>query len=406
MVSINFKNLFHRWSYNKEEEKRLFIEEVDRLTYENGELYWNNITDISLSQWGTDTSLTYGDHPIFFAELTTSNGSIITGKTVSFYDNGEWVSDAVTDEDGIATFRYDGELGIGEHTIIAYASDVKSNTLSLNVNRKSSSITLTVNNNTIDVGDTVTLNGSLSILTKARVDIYVNDIISKTVICENGVFSTNLQFNHIGRNNIKAVYNGDDINAPSESSIVTVFGVTSDYVEISVRRSIGQMFGASENPLQNNRGEEVIIDYGDGTVESNHNISHTYQNTSNWYTVKIYNITGFGNLCFKNNSYIRSIILSDGIVRLGSSCFYDVERLTTITIPSSVTHLGLRCLGSCENLTEINFEWTTMDKILEYDSMWISGKHTRDDLVFKIPNGTTSLYTSKGYPSTKLVETE
>jgi len=56
---------------------------------------------------------------------------------------------------------------------------------------------------------------------------------------------------------------------------------------------------------------------------------------------------------------------------------------------------------SCYALTNIKLNFKTPINILAYDSSWII---ETNNLKFSIPNGTTSLYTDKGYPLEKLEE--
>ena len=38
--SIDFKELFSKWSYTKEEDKTRFINELNKIMYSNGKLYY------------------------------------------------------------------------------------------------------------------------------------------------------------------------------------------------------------------------------------------------------------------------------------------------------------------------------------------------------------------------------
>ena len=136
-------------------------------------------------------------------------------------------------------------------------------------------------------------------------------------------------------------------------------------------------------------------------------------------------VTNLKNSCFVNCSSLTSMVIPDSVISLGNSCFGGCSSLTSIIIPNSVTNLGLSCFNSCSGLTSIiisdsvtsfgdycfygcsniisiNLNWDTSNKILTYNSDWIY--RANSNLKFIIPNGTTSLYTAKGYPSNKLIE--
>ena len=177
------------------------------------------------------------------------------------------------------------------------------------------------------------------------------------------------------------------LNIESPSLILTFTGTT--LTEVS----------SASAPLI---GNNVIIDYGDGTIEeSDGNFGHTY-NSNGTYTIKIYDVTSLGNYCFGSCTGLTSITIPNSVTSIGDNCFYYCDGLTNITIPNSVTSLGNYCFRGCVGLTSIELNWTSSNNIITYNSNWITT--TNHTLKFSIPNGTTSLYTAKGYPSDKLVE--
>ena len=149
-------------------------------------------------------------------------------------------------------------------------------------------------------------------------------------------------------------------------------------------------------------GTNMTIDYGDGTIEATTGkFGHTYSQ-SGTYTVKIYGVTSLKASCFNGCTGLTSIILSNNVTSIGGMCFWGCTNLTNIIIPDSITAIGTACFNGCSKLTEIILAWDTSSEIVTYNSNWIVG--TNSNLKFRIPNGTTSLYTAKGYPSAKLVE--
>lgn len=118
--------------------------------------------------------------------------------------------------------------------------------------------------------------------------------------------------------------------------------------------------------------EDVIIDYGDGTIVDYDNgsylgndgfFSHSYSSPGT-YTVKIYGITkldgGFNELNYTDHGApfgdiddIISIIIPSSVTSLGKSAFSDCTGLTSVTIPNNITELGDNCFNWCKSLSSI-----------------------------------------------------
>ena len=113
-------------------------------------------------------------------------------------------------------------------------------------------------------------------------------------------------------------------------------------------------------------------------------------------------VTSLGSSCFNRCTGLTSINIPNSVISLGQICFGYCTDLASITIPNSVTSLGTYCFYNCTGLTSITLNWSTNDEIITYNQDWI--KNASSNLLFYIPNGTTSLYTAKGYPSDKLLE--
>ena len=178
----------------------------------------------------------------------------------------------------------------------------------------------------------------------------------------------------------------------------------------------------SSNPFT---GENIVIDWGDGTVTeytTGDAFEHTYANNTE-HTITIKNVTevnnntfygtdltdvfvssnvvSLGRGCFGSCKSLESVTLSEGLTTIGFACFSVCDSLTEITIPSSVTSIGDNCFANTP-LDNINFLWDTSENIVSYDSnVYV---YLITDYTFTIPTGTTSLYEAKGYPSSKLQE--
>ena len=57
---------------------------------------------------------------------------------------------------------------------------------------------------------------------------------------------------------------------------------------------------------------------------------------------------GFG--AFRNNAYLRSVSLSDGLITIEDEAFAGCARLGKTAIPSSVTRIGVDAFAGCEKL--------------------------------------------------------
>ena len=106
--------------------------------------------------------------------------------------------------------------------------------------------------------------------------------------------------------------------------------------------------------------------------------------------------------CFRECTGLTSINLPNSLKTLEGFCFRDCSGLTSINLPNSITTLGWGCFSGCTGLTFIQLNWDSANSIINYTSSWINGCTSFE--YFLIPEGTTSLYTAKGYPSNLLRE--
>lgn len=100
------------------------------------------------------------------------------------------------------------------------------------------------------------------------------------------------------------------------------------------------------------QGSNIVVDYGDGTIESlGTKLRHEYIDGNN-HTIKIYNVTSLGTWCFQGCSNLTSINIPENFT-LGESCFTNCTSLTSIDIPKGV-NIPYECFKGCTSLTSIN----------------------------------------------------
>jgi len=67
-----------------------------------------------------------------------------------------------------------------------------------------------------------------------------------------------------------------------------------------------------------------------------------------------YPVTAIGSNAFKNNAYIRSVVIPDGVTSIGSSAFYQCTNLQTVVMPDSVTEIQGSAFSFCTKLSEVD----------------------------------------------------
>lgn len=112
-------------------------------------------------------------------------------------------------------------------------------------------------------------------------------------------------------------------------------------------------------------------------------------------------VVSIGDYCFLECTGLTSITISNGVTSIGEDCFKYCTGLTSISIPSSVTILGYGAFDGANYIVDYQLYWTGND-ILSYQSNWKMNYNS--NAIITIPNGETSNYVAKGYPSAKLQE--
>ena len=118
-------------------------------------------------------------------------------------------------------------------------------------------------------------------------------------------------------------------------------------------------------------------------------------------SVSLPNVESIGTGAFMECTGLTSISLPL-VESIGDSAFRYCTGLTSVSLPNSLTSIGNYAFYQCTGLEVVEFNWTTSETILTYNSDWFY--NASSSFIFSIPQGTKSLYENKGYPSNRLVE--
>ena len=90
---------------------------------------------------------------------------------------------------------------------------------------------------------------------------------------------------------------------------------------------------------------------------------YTYDSRSPWYSCRTYikrvvmqqGVTSIGDLAFWDCSGLTSVTIPDGVTSIGGDAFRGCAALTSVTIPGSVTNVGQSAFWACSSLTDIYY---------------------------------------------------
>ena len=101
---------------------------------------------------------------------------------------------------------------------------------------------------------------------------------------------------------------------------------------------------------------------------------YTYDSRSPWYSCRTYikrvvmqqGVTSIGDHAFWDCSGLTSVTIPDGVTSIGGDAFSGCAALTSVTIPGSVTNVGQYAFDNCSSLTDIYYggygtDWQKLD---------------------------------------------
>lgn len=367
----------------------------------------SNIQGITVNK--LTSSITLSGNDIEYGEDIELTGtlSIGSGYTVKIYQDDVLVDTVMTSANGSFSSTI-SNLNIGEYNFRAVFEETEiylnsDDTVQLNVYSAIPTLSLSSSSDNLLKGESYTLSGNLS-AGAGTVKLYNGDTLIDTVTAgSNGNFSKTIT-GVVDVYKYKAVFEGNENYGRCTSNDVNVKVLTANPVELTIVGNKFTQVRSSEIVLINSSNEKIVIDYGDNTIQVyTGDYTHNYS-VSGTYNVKIYNVTSFGNECFAyldgQWGSLTEITIPEGITTIGDYCFRGTD-LTSLIIPSTVTSIGMYALQS--GFTQITLPWTVSSNIVQYRSIW-NYAGWASGFKFIIPEGTTSLYTAKNYPSNLLKE--
>lgn len=392
---INFKELFESWTTNKTNAKNDFKNILSKLKYENGALYFDKVSDITLSE--EEIELTYGE------SLTlTGTHSLGEGCHIKLYQNEVLLEELVTGSGGLFSTTISDLIPGNYVFLVSYEDEIDgviTASCSVVVNKIKTSMSLSATKRLFDYNakwELVIEYAHLkSTITGVLKDEYGNGISEKPIVFKifNDVdLSSNEVTNSSGevtwdtilggaigtvrKDTRSLVFEGDEFYEGCQASIDFYACRLDDYLEVEIRsRNVNVDYNGV---LYNSLNEPLVIDYGDDTIEFLSKLKHSVS-TGN-IRFKIYNVTG-------DMSNINNL-------------FNQIIYLSKVSIPSSVTDIGEGWF-SLNNLNHItyNLYWDTPP------ITWFNTLFPFADSII-IPTGTLSNYLAKGYDESLLVERE
>lgn len=224
------------------------------------------------------------------------SGVVLEGENISFYDGDTLLGSSETDEEGIAVFTYT-PLVAKEYQFQARIGDVDSNVVVMDIDKQETSLVLTSNKSVAYIPTTFVLTGVLTNeitgakIYSANVKLYNgNTLIDNLTTDNNGRFTKTISVDSDASYQLKAIYDGSDVIAGSESSYVNVTArKINSSISINTNRSTVYysqnvtISGVLSDELGNMNGATVKLYNGSSLVATTTtNSNGAYSFTRNW----------------------------------------------------------------------------------------------------------------------------
>ena len=397
---INFKELFESWTANKTTVKNDFKNILNKLKYENGALYFDNVSEITLSE--EEIEFTYGE------SLTlTGTHSLGEGCHIKLYQNEVLLEELVTGSDGgfsttisdlipgnyVFLFTYEDEID----GVITASCSVVVNKIKTNMSISATRRLFDYNARWQPVVEYANLK---SVITGVLKDEYGNSLSDKPIVFKifnNVDSSSNEVTNSSGKVTWDAtlggaigtvredtrslVFEGDDFYDECQASIDFYACRLDDYMTLKITGS--SINALLNNEVSNGLNEFLVIDYGDGTIEKLHNLNHTFRQGGT-HSIRIYNVLG-------DMSHI-------------SNLFKGAYNISNVSIPLSVTDIGTGWFETTHaSPTDFIVYWDTPPMEWSFDKFPVSSS---DERFIEVPTNCRANYVAKGFPSNLIIERE
>ena len=330
----------------------------------------------------TDKSTyTIGETIEIRGSLTDDEHTALTGKSIKIYVNNTLV-DTVTTQGNAGNFSKDITANISGAVSIKAVfegdEDYYSNnaTENITVNKKPTTITFNADKSSYDLGETITLSGTLKTGTTGMDDvdvkIYDGETLLHTVTTDNGTFSKTLTASIVSSKTYKAVYEGDGTYASATSSDVNVTIVkrtpTISLVTSSASVTTGDSYTLSGALLYNGSGlGSVNIKLYDGNtlidpqLTTGNDGTFSKSITSSVAGTFSYKVVYEGDATYNNvESSTVNVVVSDGPVPTSITVSSDkpiMMKGETATITAKVLDAnGNPCVGETVSFEVVNGE--------------------------------------------------
>ena len=243
------------------------------VTYKN--IYLSDITatpitpvdTVSLS--ASPASITIGGSTSLTATVTLEDETPAVGRSVSFFDGETLLGSSVTDSNGVASYTY-APLSVGSCTLTAQCGGVESSSVTVTVNKITSTISLTGSN--VTYPSNVSLSGSLSAGSGKSVKIYQDNVLIDTVTTgTGGAYTKTVTGLNAGSYTFKAVFDGDSqyssVTSSDKSITVSKATPTISLATSSDTVDVGETFTLS-GTLSVGTGQSVKVYQGDTLVDT------------------------------------------------------------------------------------------------------------------------------------------